>query len=148
MDFPALNKITKKDCYPLTLLTDLLDAPQKARVYTHIDLQHAYHLVQIAKGNEHKTAFRTCYGSYEWLVMPFGLTNAPATFQHFVNEIFADMLDVSVLVYLDNILIYSDNMQDHWRHVKEVFRQLRALIRSRLSLNGLNPVKSGTYNHS
>jgi len=52
--------------------------------------------------------------------MPFGLTNTPATFQHFVNEIFADMLDVSVLVYLDNVLIYSDNMEDHWKHVKEV----------------------------
>jgi len=58
--------------------------------------------------------------------MPFGLTNAPATFQHFVNEIFADMLDVSVLVYLDDILIYSDNMEDHWKHVKEVFQQLWA----------------------
>jgi len=70
MDFRALNKITKKDCYPLPLLTDPLDALQKARVYTHLDLQHTYHLVQIAEGDEHKTAFRTHYGSYEWLVMP------------------------------------------------------------------------------
>jgi len=58
--------------------------------------------------------------------MPFGLTNAPTTFQHFVNEIFADMLDVSVLVYLDNMLMYSNNMGDHQKHVKEVFRRLRA----------------------
>ena len=56
----------------------------------------------------------------------FGLTNAPVTFQHFVNEIFTDMLDVSVLVYLDDILIYSNNMEDHWKHIKEVFRQLQA----------------------
>jgi len=103
-----------------------LDALQKAQVYTHLDLRHAYHLVQIAEGDEHKTAFRTRYGSYKWLVMPFGLTNAPATFQHFINEIFADMLDVSVLIYLDDILIYPNNMEDHWKHVKEVFRRLRA----------------------
>ena len=50
MDFQALNKMTKKDRYPLPLLTDLLDAPQKARVYTHLDLRHAYHLVRIAEG--------------------------------------------------------------------------------------------------
>jgi len=30
VDFQALNKTIKKDCYLLPLLTDLLDAPQKA----------------------------------------------------------------------------------------------------------------------
>lgn len=58
--------------------------------------------------------------------MPFGLSNAPSVFQHFVNDIFADMLDVSVVVYLDDILIYSDNPEDHQKHVKEVLRRLRA----------------------
>ena len=57
--------------------------------------------------------------------MPFGLTNAPAAFQRFVNDIFLDMLDVSVVVYLDNILIYSDNPEDHKEHVREVLRCLR-----------------------
>ena len=65
-------------------------------------------------------AFRTRYGSYEWLVMPFGLTNAPATFQRFINSVFADMLDVCMVVYLDDILIYLDNMEDHKKHVQEV----------------------------
>src|SRR6202041_2107799 len=58
VDFRGLNKITKKDRYPLPLITDLLDSPGKARIYTKIDLQHAYHLVRIAKGDEWKMAFR------------------------------------------------------------------------------------------
>ena len=57
--------------------------------------------------------------------MPFGLTNAPSAFQRFVNTVFADMLDVTVIVYLDNILIYSDNLEDHKKHVREVLRRLR-----------------------
>ena len=75
VDFRGLNKITKKDRYPLSLISDLLDSPSRAKIYSKIDLRHAYHLVRIALGDEWKTAFRTCYGSYEWLVMPFGLTN-------------------------------------------------------------------------
>jgi hypothetical protein len=125
VDYRGLNKITKKDRYPLSLISDLLDTPQKARTYTKIDLRHAYHLVRIAEGEEWKTAFHTRYGSFEWLVMLFGLSNAPAAFQRFMNNIFGDLLDVCVIVYLDDILIYSDDMSQHKKHVKEVLRRLQ-----------------------
>jgi len=81
IDFHSLNHISKKDCYPLPLISDLLDSPHKARVYSKIDLHHAYHLVHIADGDEWKTAFRTHYKSFKWSVMLFGLTNAPVAFQ-------------------------------------------------------------------
>ena len=47
INFCGLNKITKKDRYPLPRITDLLDSLCKAKIYSKIDLQHAYHLVQI-----------------------------------------------------------------------------------------------------
>ena len=117
VDFRALNKVTKKDRYSLPLISDLLDAPSRASVYTKLDLRHAYHLVRIAEGDEWKTAFRTRYGSFEWLVMPFGLTNAPAAFQRFINSVFSDLLDVCVIVYLDDVLIFSDSLEQHHEHV-------------------------------
>ena len=57
--------------------------------------------------------------------MPEGLMNAPAGFQRFMNDIFADMIDVSVVVYLDNILVYSDDPEQHLAHVQEVLTRLR-----------------------
>ena len=57
--------------------------------------------------------------------MLFGLTNAPAAFQWFMNNIFSDLLDVCVMIYLDDILIYSNDMSEHHRHVKEVLKCLR-----------------------
>jgi len=113
IDFCGLNRLTKKDRYPLPLISDLLDAPGKARIYTKIDLRHAYHLVRIAEGDEAKTTFRTHYSSFEWLVIPEGLTNAPSTFQRFMNEVFSDLINISVIVYLDDILIYSNNLAEH-----------------------------------
>jgi len=124
VDFRGLNRISKKDRYPLPLISNLLDLPRKARVYSKIDLRHAYHLVRIADGEEWKTALRTRYGSFEWSVMPFGLTNAPVAFQRFMNDIFSDLLDVCVMIYLDDILIYSNNMSEHHWHVKEVLKHL------------------------
>jgi len=57
--------------------------------------------------------------------MPFGLSNAPSAFQRFMNNIFSDVLDVFVVIYLDDILIYSDNMNDHKKHVKKVLKRLQ-----------------------
>ena len=58
-------------------------------------------------------------------LMSFGLTNAPMAFQQFMNDIFSDLLDVCVMIYLDDILIYSNNMFEHHWHVKEVLKHLR-----------------------
>ena len=124
VNYQGLNKLTKKDRYPLPLISNLLDSPSKAKIYSKIDLCHAYHLVRIAEGDEWKTAFRTRYGSFEWNVMPFSLTNAPAAFQRFVNSILVDLLNVSVVVYLDDILIYSQDLESHQGHVCEVLQRL------------------------
>jgi len=57
VNYRGLNKISKKDQYPLLLITDLLDAPGKAKIYTKIDLCHTYHLIQIWEGDKWKTTF-------------------------------------------------------------------------------------------
>ena len=57
--------------------------------------------------------------------MPFGLTNMPAAFQCFMNDIFGDLLDVCMLVYLDDILIYSNSEEEHIWHICEVLHHLR-----------------------
>ena len=81
--------------------------------------------MRIKDGDEWKTAFKTVYGLYEYLVMPFGLTNAPAVFQHFINDVFHDMSDVFVVVFLDDVLVFSENEADHDMHVRMVRQRLR-----------------------
>ena len=87
------------------------------------------------------------------------------------------MLNVSVVVYLDDILIYSDDQESHRANIWEVLRQLRKhglfcnpfkcefhtdtieylgyilslsglQTKSTLSLNGLHLAKSKTFNLS
>ena len=44
--------------------------------------------------------------------MPFRLTNVLASFQRYINKIFAKKFDIFIIVYLDNILIYADDDKD------------------------------------
>lgn len=125
VDYRALNQITRKDRAPLPLISEILDRLQGARVYTKLDLKDAYHRIRIREGDEWKTAFRCRYGHFEYQVMPFGLVNAPATFQEFINDVLRGLIDVTSIVYLDDILIYSSDVAKHQKHVREVLARLR-----------------------
>ncbi|SLM34639.1 gag polymerase env [Lasallia pustulata] len=57
--------------------------------------------------------------------MPFGLTNAPATFQAFIDKAVGEFLDITCVVYLDDILIFSKNESDHEEHVRQVLAALQ-----------------------
>jgi len=39
-----------------------------------------------------------------------------------MNNLFSDILDVCVVIYLNDILIYSNNISDHHQNVKEVLK--------------------------
>ena len=120
VDYQGLNAITIKNRHPLPLITESLDRLAKAKFFTKINLCGAYTHIRIAEGDEWKTAFRTRYGHFEYLIMPFGLTNAPASFQAFMNDIFWNLMDVYIIIYLDDILVFSDTLKEHRTHVAEV----------------------------
>ncbi|SPC67975.1 uncharacterized protein UHOD_12199 [Ustilago sp. UG-2017b] len=120
VDYRGLNRITIRNRYLLPLIDKLLDRLCEARFFTRIDLRGTYNLLRIAKGDEWKMAFRTRYGLFQYNVMPFGLTNAPASFQHLMNDTFKDMLDRSLIIYLDDLLIYSSTLKQHQGHVSAV----------------------------
>jgi hypothetical protein len=125
MDYRALNKLTKKNKYPLPRIDDLLDRLGGATVFSSLDLASGYHQIRIAEADVPKTAFRTPLGLYEWKVLPFGLTNAPATFQAVMNDVFREHLGKSVLVYLDDILVFSKTPAEHETHLRQVLALLR-----------------------
>jgi len=125
VDYRGLNKITRKNRYPLPLINEILDRLSGSTYFTKLDLKDAYYRIAIKPEDRWKTAFRTRYGHFEYAVMPFGLTNAPATFQEYIHRALAGLLDITCIVYLDDILIYSKTREGHAEHVRAVFERLR-----------------------
>ena len=94
------------DVFPIPHIADLFYHMGKVTVLSSIDLSHAYHQVCICESDEHKMAFLTPQGLYEYIVILIGLTNAPATFQCLMNLSFSDLMRCRT-IYLDDILVFS-----------------------------------------
>ncbi|GBG87099.1 hypothetical protein CBR_g44555 [Chara braunii] len=124
IDYRGLNRYTVKNSYPMSRADELFDRLAGNRFFTKIDLRSGYHQIRVAAEDQPKTAFRSRFGHYKFTVMPFGLTNAPASFQTAMNDIFRDILEEYVLVYLDDILVYSRTLEDHIRHLRDVLQRL------------------------
>ncbi|GBG59534.1 hypothetical protein CBR_g49794 [Chara braunii] len=125
IDYRGLNKVTRKSTEPLPRIDDLLDMVQGCTVFSKVDLKSGYHQIEMAEEDVYKTAFKTRYGTYEFLVMPFGLCNAPSTSQIEMHRIFRPYLDKFMVVYLDDILVFNKTAREHAEHLALVLQSLR-----------------------
>ncbi|GJP46318.1 hypothetical protein CLOM_g5622 [Closterium sp. NIES-68] len=100
IDYRALNKQTIKNKYPIPRIDDLLDQLRGATVFSKLIC--GPDTGRYDGGHLHKTAFRTRYGSYEYLVCRSDSPthrNVPSR-----NESHSTpTLDECVVVYLDDI---------------------------------------------
>lgn len=124
VDYQHLNAINVKNKYPLPVIDELLDELSGESWFSSLDLRSGYHQIRMTECDEFKTAFQTHHGYFEYKVMPYGVTGGPATFQGVMNNISAPLLRKCVLVFVDDILVYSTNLQEHARHLEQVFRIL------------------------
>jgi Reverse transcriptase (RNA-dependent DNA polymerase) len=134
IDYRKLNEVTITDSTLLPLIDDTLNTIQGKTIFSKIDLKDAFNQIRIKEGDKWKTAFRTRYGTFEYLVMPFGLVNAPGTFQRYVNHVLEGKLDQGATAYMDDIFMISQNQREHRTLVRGILEQLRkAGLREKLS---------------
>ncbi|CAF1067859.1 unnamed protein product, partial [Brachionus calyciflorus] len=125
-DMREINKITKKDCYPLPRIDQALDSLGGAKYFTGLDMARSYFQVPLREEDKEKTAFCVNNKLYQWKVMPQGLTNAPATFSRLMNLVLNGLTHKHCLVYLDDLIIYSRTFNENLAHLNEILDRLIA----------------------
>ncbi|UYV84941.1 hypothetical protein LAZ67_X004064, partial [Cordylochernes scorpioides] len=132
VDYRRLNKITRKDVYPLPRIDDTLDSLKGASVFSTMDLKSGYWQIEVDEADREKTAFVTPDGLFEFKVMPFGLCNAPATFERIMDNLLRGLKWNICLCYLDDIIVFSKTMEEHILRLEMV---LNCLSKAGLTLN-------------
>ncbi|EYC14484.1 hypothetical protein Y032_0040g234 [Ancylostoma ceylanicum] len=120
VDYREVNKVTKKDSYPLPPIDITLQNLQGKRWFTSLDLASGYWQVPLTARAKEISAFTTTSGQFQFRVLPFGLTTAPTKFQRLMEHVLGDLKGPEVSVYIDDILIATDSAERHVQVLKRV----------------------------
>lgn len=126
IDFREVNRVSKRDAYPLPRMDSILDKLRSARYISTIDLSQAYFQVSLTERSREITAFIVPgKGLFHFLRMPFGLTGAPATFQRLLDRLIGPELEPHAFAYLDDIIIVAETFDEHLYWLRIVLRIIR-----------------------
>ena len=125
VDFVQLNKVTKKDSYPVPRADGPQQKMSNKKVFSKIDLKSAYWQFPIQEQSIEKTAFSPGpgYGLWEFTMMPYGLTGATQMCQRGLDAILKDCKDC-VDNYVDNCIVFSDDMASHITDLNRVLSRI------------------------
>ena len=123
--YRLLNRVTKKDAYPLPRIDDSLDALSGSELFSTLDLASGYWQVEVDPRDREKTAFTTHQGLFEFKVMPFGLCNGPSTFQRLMDSALNGLQWTICLIYLDDVIIFSRTLEEHLTRLKDILQRFR-----------------------
>ena len=107
VDYRRLNAMSKADAYPMPWVDELIIQLGRAKYISMLDLTKGYWQVPVAKEVQHKTAFTTPFGLYQFRRMPFGLQGAPATFQQLMDRLVEHCREFTG-AYLDDLVVFSE----------------------------------------
>ena len=114
VDYRALNKITKKDVFPLPLIEDCMDALEGNCWFSKLDSNSAYWQFELDRDSRKKSAFVTKNGLFEFVKMSFGLCNSPATYSRALNLVLRGLTWKTVLTFLDDVCVLGGILKSIW----------------------------------
>ncbi|RDX98239.1 Retrovirus-related Pol polyprotein from transposon 17.6, partial [Mucuna pruriens] len=88
--------------------------------------------IHIAPKDQYKTTFTCPFGTFAYTYMTFGMCNASRTFQRCMANIFSDLLQECMEVFMDDFMVYTDSFDTCLKNLSKV---LTRCIDTHLVLN-------------
>nr|GEU95779.1 reverse transcriptase domain-containing protein [Tanacetum cinerariifolium] len=123
IDYCKLNEATGKDHFPLPFMDQMLERLAGNQYYCFIDGFSGYFQIPIDPKDQEKTKFTCPYRMFAYRRMPFGLCNAPGTFQRRMMEIFYDIIEKTIEVFMDDFSVFRNSFQSCLSHLENMLKR-------------------------
>ena len=114
----TINQFTQLDAYPVPRVSDVIAETAKYTKFSSLDLQSAYHQVQLCDTDKPYTAFQAGKRLFQFKRIPFGLRNSGAVFQRILDTMVEENELQGVTIYCDNIYVGGVDQEEHDRNLK------------------------------
>lgn len=121
----TVNKATRADSYPLPRIEDIFARLSGGKVFSTLDLAHAYLQIPLDEDSQKVVVINTHRGLYRYRRLPFGVHSAPAIFQRSMECILQGLPHVSV--YIDDVLIAGRTVAEHLETLEAVLTRLESV---------------------
>nr|GFC16379.1 reverse transcriptase domain-containing protein [Tanacetum cinerariifolium] len=109
IDYRKLNEATRKDHFPLPFMDQMLERLVGNEYYCFLEGFSGYFQIPIDLKYQEKTTFTCPYGTFAYKHMPCGLCNAPGNFQRCMMAIFHDMIEKTMVVFMDDFSVFRNS---------------------------------------
>ena len=118
----TINSVAKNEVYPLPIIEELFASVSGGKVFSKLDLSHAYLQLQLDESSQEYVTINTHRGLYRYTRLPFGVASAPAIFQRTMETLLKGL--PMVVAYLDDILVAGKTEQEHLTNLAQVLERL------------------------
>ena len=118
----TINSVAQTEVYPLPRIEELFAAVSGGKVFSKLDLSHAYLQLQLDDSSQEYVTVNTHRGLYRYTRLQFGVASAPAIFQRTMEMVLKGL--PMVVAYLDDILVSGKTEQEHLTNLAQVLDRL------------------------
>jgi hypothetical protein len=110
-DLRELDKVVRRQQYPLPIIQDILRKRTGYKLFTKIDISMQYCTFELNEESKDLCTISTPFGKFKYNRLPMGLTCSPDFAQEVMGNLFRDVAEVEV--YIDDTGIFSDSWEQH-----------------------------------
>nr|GEX75346.1 reverse transcriptase domain-containing protein [Tanacetum cinerariifolium] len=118
-----LNEATRKYHFLLPFMDQMLERLAGNEYYCFLDGFSGYIQIPIDPQDKEKTTFTCPYGTFAYRRMPFGLCNVHGTFQRCMMDIFYDMSEETMEVFMDDFSVFGDSFSSCLSHLDKMLKR-------------------------